>query len=125
MAHQRSARSKSVPVALATVITQYRCVRMDSNGEAVNIAAVGNMPIGIALESSTSSQDEAISVALLDGAVLQIEAGATLAAGATAYLRADGRAGTTSSGATILGTVREGGSAGDIIVIDSGSLPTA
>lgn len=77
----QSARAISLPVASATVIAQRRFVTIDANGQLVLATASGDA-IGVTLEASANGDTDPLPVAVLDGAVLEIEAGAAITRGA-------------------------------------------
>ena len=114
----QKASAISVGVALATVITRGRFVISGANGLAEQ-AGAGASALGVALEDSTAEQDNAIPVAVLDGSVLEVEAGAAIdVSGGAVNIAADaqGRAVTATTGNTILGVAKSSaGAAGEFI----------
>lgn len=83
---------------VATAVAQLRFVSFDSNGT-VGLTGSGVDAIGISLEASAADTQVAIPVALLDGAILEIESGAAVAVGDRVMSDATGRA-ITATGAT-------------------------
>lgn len=121
----QSARSISLPVATASVIAANRLVELHSDGTARQANAVADVVVGVALEASTDSQDHAISVALLDGAILEIEAGGTVTRGGLVTLATDGRVVNRVSGSRIIGSAVTGGAAGELVEIATTTAGTA
>lgn len=120
-------RSISLPVASATVIAQRRFVDIDSNGQAV-LATASADAVGISLEASASGDTVAIPVALLDGAIVEVEAGAAVTRGApvaaAGTLLDAGRADDTAAGAAVrhLGTALDAATAaGEVIRVITGA----
>jgi len=76
------------------VIVQRRAVKLDAQGRAVAVAAITDNPVGIALESAAAANGPAITIALLDGAKVEIESGlaGTITPGDLVNILADGRA---------------------------------
>jgi hypothetical protein len=111
-----SARSISLtPIAGAVAVLRF--VQMN----AAEVEQCGNTldAIGISLEASAVATQIAIPVALLDGAKLEVEAGAVVAAGVRVMSDATGRC-ITAVGATarVLGTsLTASGAAGEVITI--------
>lgn len=71
-------RSVTLPVALATVLAQGQFVVVDSNGRLASPADGGGLAanvIGVTLEASTNAESDAIPVALLDGAKIEVRTG--------------------------------------------------
>lgn len=82
-----------------------RAVTINSSGEAI-LATANATPVGITLEESPANEQNAIPIALLDGAIVEIESGSTtIAVGdniAIAGASADaGRANDTAAGTTV------------------------
>ena len=73
---------RSVTVTpVSTLVPRGRGVTINSNGEAV-LAAVNATPVGITLEESAAGSQTPISIGLLDGALIEIEANSTITRGA-------------------------------------------
>lgn len=109
----QNARALTFPVATATVIRQRRFVTIGANGQVVE-ANDGEDAIGVALEASTATESQPIPVAVLDGAIIEVEAGAVINVGSAAVNIAcdlDGRAITAATGDAILGTAVESATA--------------
>lgn len=121
----QAARSITLPVQLASVISANHLVELDNTGSAVQANAASDNVVGVALEASTDSQDSVISVALIDGAILEIEAGATITAGALLGLRADGRVGPSTSGNRVVGRALNAATAGNLVEVATAALPAA
>lgn len=105
-----------IPVA-ANVINQNRFVNIVTAGEVDESTAAGDA-IGVSLEESLATASVAIPVSLLDGAKVEVEAGATVAAGVRVMADATGRA-ITATGATarVLGVSLSGGDVNEVITI--------
>lgn len=120
MANMQSAESITLDVALATVIRQYRFVTVNSSGQAEEPAASANA-VGVSLDASTATDADAISVAMLNGGKIKVEAGGTIAAGAFVATDNQGRAVATTTATTrALGVAVESASSGDIFEIIAG-----
>jgi len=114
-----SNRSISLPPS-TNVITQYRFVSMGTGGH-VKQAADTEGVVGISLEASSANQDAAIPVSILDGALMEVEAGATITPGVQLTTDSDGRAiPLPASGGTthfVCGTSYVGGDINETITI--------
>lgn len=121
----QSARALTYPVALASVIRQRRFVVIADNGQ-VEEANDGEDAVGVALEASTATDSQPIPVAALDGAILEIEAGAAIdvsSAAVNVASDADGRAITAATADAILGVALDSATAaGQIIRIQAQRL---
>ncbi|MEO1208378.1 MAG: capsid cement protein [Cyanobacteria bacterium J06638_20] len=84
-------RAISLPVASETVITRGRGVSIDSSGNAVQVTASTDFPVGVALEDSAVGVEAALPVAELKDAVIEVQAGAAILAGAELMFGLDGR----------------------------------
>ncbi len=89
---------------VSTLVPARRGVTINSSGF-VALAAANTTPDGITLEESPADSQVAISVALLDGAKVEMEAGAAIANGAAVAIVGSGatagRIDDTASGTTI------------------------
>lgn len=116
-------RSISATPVSATLIPARRFVTVTTAGE-VTLATASGDAIGISLEASPANSSVVIPVALLDGAKIEVEANAAIAAGtpvAAAGAGADaGRADDTTAAVTVkfLGyALTAAGAAGEVITI--------
>ena len=122
-------RSISLPVASATVIAQRRYVSVDSNGQVVLTAANG-VAVGVSLEASAAGDTNAIAVALIDGSIIEVEAGAAVTRGAAvaaAGASADaGRADDTAAAAGVnhLGIALDAATAAGEVIRVLGAKPS-
>ncbi len=114
----QSPRSITLDVAAATVLTRRRFVTVNASGNAASPAANGDA-VGIVLEDSGNGDTAAVPVAVLDGAVLEVEASGAIAAGAPVASDADGKAAAAAGTTTrVLGYAKTAASAdGDIMEI--------
>lgn len=121
MAYMQCAQSITLPVALATAISQYRFVTINASGQAALPTANGNA-VGVSLDSSSATQDKALPVAILNGAIIKVTAGAAVSAGDLVATDGQGRAVEATGNATrCLGICKEGVStAGEVITIIAG-----
>ncbi len=105
-----------IPVA-ANVINQNRFVNVVAAGEVDESTAAGDA-IGVSLEASAAASAVTIPVSLLDGAKVEVELGATVAAGVRVMSDATGRA-VTAAGVTarVLGVTITGGDIDEIATI--------
>lgn len=72
-----NARSISLTPTV-TAIRQRRFVTMANAGAIAEVSALGQDPLGVALESSALNSTQAIPVTLLDGSKQEVEAGAAI-----------------------------------------------
>lgn len=109
--------ARSISLIPGSAITRKRFVALATDGQ-IDHAGNGADAIGVSLEDAALAADPAIPVALLDGAVLEVEAGAAIATpGLRVMSDASGRA-ITAVGATVrvLGVALDAaGGAGEII----------
>jgi len=117
-----STRSISLQPTVAKVINANRFAVLASG--LVDEAGAGDDALGVTLSESPDSTtagaeagSAAISVALLDGAKVEVEAGATVASDAKVASDATGRAVTAATGDAILGTALIGGAVNEVITI--------
>lgn len=111
-----------VTLPIAAAVLAYRFQTLSSpGGVAANPTAAGRAPY-LTTEAVTAEQynagegqTEVSAVDVSGGGVAKVEAGATLAVGATVSTDVNGRA--VAGGAIVLGVVKEGGAAGDIISV--------
>lgn len=85
---------------VATAVTIYRFVKLDSSGNLVPVAAVSDIPIGVAQESCAAG--EHCTVRLLGGGIFKIEAQAAITTNSPCYMEADGRIDDTDPGSGVL-----------------------
>lgn len=114
----QSARAISLNPVVANVINQRRFVSIQSSG-LVDETALNADAIGVSLEQSLANESQAIPVALLDGAILEVEASTAVTQGARVASDAVGRA-VDAAGATtrVLGIALDAAAAtGDVIRI--------
>jgi len=104
---------------VANVVNKHRFVSILSGG-IVDEALANADAIGVSQESSAAAASVAIPVMLLDGGKIEVEAGATVAAGVRVMSDATGRA-ITATGATarVLGFSLNGADAGEALTIVS------
>ena len=117
-----STRSISLQAASGADIAQRRFVTQGASG--ISQAGANAEAVGISLEAYDDSEFSAdnasrtIPVALLDGAKIEVEAGAAVAVGALVTSDAQGRAVTAASTERILGhAYLAAGAAGEIMTI--------
>lgn len=122
MATEIGASSITLPVAMATVIRQYRIVIVNAQGQAAEANGTSTNIVGVSRTASTNTQDNAIAVTKLDGSVIKVTAGAAFAAGATVTSDAQGRAiAATTADQRIVGIALEAAtSAGEVCSIVGG-----
>lgn len=121
MAGYIAAKSISLPVASAEVITQRRFVKVGTTGNAEQVDAVTDIVVGVALEGSALNDTAAIPVAVLDGAVLEVEAGGTVAIGSLVGSAADGQAvAVTAATSRAVGVALSAGVDGQVMRIIGG-----
>lgn len=117
----QAVHSVSIPVALATVIRQGRFVHLNSSAQLVEATVAGQQVIGVALEGSTDAQDVAVPVAVLDGSIMEVEAGAAITIGAQVMTANEGQAVTAAGVTKALGVAMDTGADGVTIRILSQS----
>ena len=112
-----SNRSITLTPVAANVINQNRFINIVTAGEVDESTAAGDA-VGVSLEASAAASGVTIPVSLLDGAKMEVELGATVAAGARIMSDATGRA-ITATGATarVLGITLTGGDINEIATI--------
>ena len=118
MAYEATRSISLIPVS--TAIGQRLFVTLNSSGN-VALPAAGGLAVGITLEASADGDQQAIPVALLDGAKVEVIAGGTVAIGALVEAAADGQA-VTGGGATdrALGVALTAGTDGQVMTILTG-----
>lgn len=82
-----------LPMQLGGAVTKHRIVTLTGDQQATQAAALGAVPLGVAMETATAqdaTDGRVISVAVLGTAV--VEADAAIAVGAKLYSSADGQA---------------------------------
>ena len=112
-----SVRSISL-VPTTDAIAQHRFVEM-SGASIQQVGTSANDSVGVALEASAAASFDAIAIALLDGAKVEVEAGAAITAGVRIMSDASGRA-ITATGATarVLGVALQAATAaGEVITV--------
>lgn len=113
----QAVRTISLPVASATVIGQRNIVQVDSNGNAIETTAATQMPAGIALEASANGDSVPIPVALLDGGIVEVVAGAAVTRGGEVMSDSAGRAiNATGATARVIGTALDAAAAADEVI---------
>jgi len=113
----QAVRSISLLPVAANVINANRFVNLVAGTGTVDESTAAGDCVGVSLEASAAASATAISVALPDGCVVEVEAGAAVAVGARLISDATGRA-ITATGATarVLGrTLTAAGAAGEIM----------
>jgi len=102
---------------VATLVPQGRFIAIDGSGLGA-LAGNGADSFGVSAEESPNTNLTAFSVILLDGGKIEVEAGATVAAGARVMSDATGR-GITAVGATVrvMGTALAGATVGQALTI--------
>ena len=122
MANMQSAESVSFDVASASVIRQYRFVHVTAANQVGEMTSVNGVPVGVSLDASASGDTDAIPVAILNGAIIKVEAGGTVPAGAVVTSDTQGRAVNTQTNTSRgVGVAKTGGSSGEIIEIVAGT----
>ena len=118
MAYEAARSISLIPVS--TAIGQRLFVTLNSSAQVALPAANGNA-VGVTLEASADGDQQAIPVALLDGAKVEVIAGGTVAIGALVAAAADGQA-VAASGATTraLGIALTAGADGQVMTILTG-----
>ena len=109
---------QSLTMTAGAVINQYRYMKMTSAGEVIQAAAAGDDVIGVSLEAAAAQLD-VLAMAMVNGAITKIEAGAAIdVSGAAKPLTSDsvGRAIAATSPDQFHGYALESaGAAGEII----------
>lgn len=111
-------RSITLTPVTANLINQNRFVGIVTAGEIDESTAAGDA-VGVSLEASEAGSNVPIPVSLLDGAKVEIEAGATVAAGVRIMSDATGRVITAAgpAGNRVLGWSLTGGDVNEVITI--------
>lgn len=107
-----------ISAVAAGVLATYRFVAFDASAEVDYPSAQG--PVSGVTQEAADAQGKVIPIALQDGALVKVEAGAIVAKGADVATDATGRVITAAAGVgnQILGKAMEAaGAAGDIITI--------
>jgi len=108
--------TQSISLTSGAAVTQSRFVTLAADGQVDHTAAAGDAD-GVALSGATAAGSR-ISVAQLDGAKLEVEAGEAIAVGDLIGSGANGQARTAVSGDAILGkALSVAAAAGEIITI--------
>ncbi len=113
------------PVSAA--VTSRRFVEL-SSGSVQMVGTAGNSAIGVSAQASPASDTVGIPVAVFNGGIMEVEAGAAVAVDADVTADATGRAITSASGNTINGVALTAASAaGEIIevLLTKGAAATA
>jgi Uncharacterized conserved protein (DUF2190) len=92
---------------------QFKAVKLGTDGRAVLVTAITDLPIGILQDISTTGH--AVPVAV--GGIVKAKAGATIAAGAQVAVKADGTLQTAVTTQYVIGTARWGAANGDIFSV--------
>lgn len=119
-----STRSISM-VPTTTAIVQARFVEVTTGGSIKQVVTASIDSVGIALEASDAGSLVAIPVAILDGAKMEVEAGAAITAGAAIGTDSAGRAVAVAAAVTVkhLGyALTAAGAAGEIVTIVGSKL---
>lgn len=111
-----SNRSITMTPVTANLINQNRFVAIVTAGEVDESIAAGES-IGVSLEESIVGASAVIPVSLLDGSKVEVEAGATVVAGASIASDSVGRAVTATATDSILGYAITGAAINEIITI--------
>lgn len=118
MARYENVRSISrTPISGA--VRANRFVELTSAAAIQEVSTSGGESIGVLLEASAADETQAVSIGLLDGGVIPVEAGAAVAAGTRIMADTQGRV-ITATGATsrVLGYADEAaGAAGELISV--------
>lgn len=118
----QNTRSISLPVDLNNVVTQYDFVTLDTDGNAAEVTdGSAQYVIGVALEGSTATDEAAIPVAILDGAVMEANAGGVFAIGDGVIVGDNGKAfahDSAAAGSTPAGTYQIVGIAQNVTEAD-------
>lgn len=102
MATQGVVTVTMVPVSAA--VAQRRFVEIDASGNVQQVGTSGNNAIGVSAQASEANLQQAIPVAIFNGAIMEVEAGAAVARGADVMANATGKAITAATtGSDILG----------------------
>lgn len=118
MSYESNKSITLLPV-VANVINAHRFVSILSGGLVDETTAAADA-VGVSQDESLANASVAIPVMVLDGGKIEVEAGATVAAGVRVMSDATGRA-ITATGATarVLGFTLNGGDAGEALTIVS------
>ena len=108
---------RSISLVPGGVVAQRRFCTIDSSGRAVQAGANAEA-VGISLEAAAAADDPAIPVGLLDGAKVEVEAGAAVTAGDEVTSDANGQAVVATTGQRVLGfALSAAGAADEVITI--------
>lgn len=112
-----STRDLTLQPHVANLVNKHRFVSLLSGG-VVDETLANADAVGVSQESSPAANSAAIPVLLLDGGKVEVEAGATVAAGVRVMSDATGRA-ITATGATarVLGISINGADVGEALTI--------
>lgn len=90
-----------VPFLVATAVTIHRLVKLDSSGNLVPVAAVADIPIGVAQESCAAGEHCTVRMLNAPGFV-KLEAQAAITVNTPLYMEADGTVDDTDPGSGVL-----------------------
>lgn len=109
---------RSISLIPGDVVAQRRFVIIEAGTGEVVQAGANAEAVGISLEAAAAANDPAIPVALLDGAKVEVEAGAAVALGADVTSDAAGKAVAATVGQRVLGFALTAAAAdGEVITI--------
>ena len=112
-------RTLTLKPVTANVINARRFVNVVDTTDTVDESTAAGDAVGVSMFASAAADSEVIAVALLDGAKMEVEAGAAFAVGDRLMSDATGRAiAATGATARVLGRALEAsGAAGQIVTI--------
>ena len=85
---------------VATAVTIYRLVKLDSSSELVPVAAVSDIPIGVAQESCAAGEHCTVKLLTAPG-TFKVEAQAAITINTECYMENDGRIDDTDPGSGV------------------------
>lgn len=126
MATQNIATVTFDPVSAAVAVRRF--VELDASGDVQQVGTAGNEATGVSAQTSAADNTVAIPVAIYNGGIMEVEAGAAVAINADVTSDTTGRAITSASGNAINGKALTAASAaGEIIevLLTKGAAATA